>query len=271
MSQSLFALNEAASPSIFNFGSHAVRIIVRDGDPWFVAGDVASALGYRDAANAARNLKDHQRGTHNLSTPSGVQRVTIITESGLYKLVLRSRKPEAEEFSDWVTGEVLPSIRKTGSYSKVTTEETIAPLNTQAMAAPQSEPKQMRLDDAVRLDHAFHLASHAAAQVQRAVFNAVMAGEQPNALTSQWMLYFHTKSWGDKATDAYCNPLANDAICLGPDAYLANLERGDGHVLSTDQLAHMAEFATKKLASRVRQQASLAADRNQRLAKRLAA
>ena len=85
------------------------------------------------------------------------------------------------------------------------------------------------------------------------------------------MLYFHTKSWGDKATDAYCNPLANDAICLGPDAYLANLERGDGHVLSNDQLAHMAEFATKKLASRVRQQASLAADRNRRLAQRLAA
>lgn len=142
MSQSLFALNEAASPSIFNFGSHAVRIIVRDGDPWFVAGDVASALGYRDAANAARNLKDHQRGTHNLSTPSGVQRVTIITESGLYKLVLRSRKPEAEEFSDWVTGEVLPSIRKTGSYSKVTTEETIAPLNTQAMAAASKQANE---------------------------------------------------------------------------------------------------------------------------------
>lgn len=126
MSQSLLALNEAASPSIFNFGSHAVRIILRDGEPWFVASDVASALGYRDAANAARNLKDHQRGTHNLSTLGGVQKVTIITESGLYKLVLRSRKPEAEEFSDWVTGEVLPSIRKTGGYSKVA-DQTTAP------------------------------------------------------------------------------------------------------------------------------------------------
>lgn len=125
-----------------------------------------------------------------------------------------------------------------------------------AVAAPQTEPKQMRLDDAVRLDHAFHLASHAAAQVQRAVFNAVMAGEQPNALTSQWMLYFHTKSWGDKSTDAYCKPLANDAICLGPDAYLANLERGDGHALNIDQLARMAEFSIRKLAGRVRQQAA---------------
>lgn len=116
---------DALSPSVFAFHNHSVRIIVRDGEPWFVASDVATALGYRDASNAARHLKDQQKGTHNLSTLGGDQKVTVITESGLYKLVLRSRKPEAEEFSDWVTGEVLPTIRKTGRYEVPGKEMTV--------------------------------------------------------------------------------------------------------------------------------------------------
>ena len=111
-------LGTSAQITPFNFGTHAMRVVMRDGEPWFVASDVADALGYRDAANAGRILADHQKGTHSMSTPGGEQRVTIINESGLYRLVLRSRKPEAEKFSDWVTGEVLPSIRKTGSYGQ---------------------------------------------------------------------------------------------------------------------------------------------------------
>ena len=96
----------------FNFGAHAVRIVVRNGEPWFVASDVAEALGYRSPKDAAASLGDHQKGSGLVRTPGGEQRLTIINESGLYRLVLRSRKPEAEKFSDWVTGEVLPSIRK---------------------------------------------------------------------------------------------------------------------------------------------------------------
>ena len=107
-----------STPSVFNFGAHAVRIVVRNGEPWFVAADVAAALGYRDAQDAGRSLKPEQKGTQNVRTPGGDQRVTIINESGLYRLVLRSRKPAAEQFSDWVTGEVLPSIRKSGRYEK---------------------------------------------------------------------------------------------------------------------------------------------------------
>lgn len=114
-----------STPSVFNFGTHAVRIVVRDGEPWFVATDVAAALGYLTAKDAARNLSEHQKGGHILPTPGGEQRVTIINESGLYRLVLRSRKPEAEKFSDWVTGEVLPSIRKTGRYEKPGREMTV--------------------------------------------------------------------------------------------------------------------------------------------------
>jgi len=120
------------------------------------------------------------------------------------------------------------------------------------------EAPKPSLDDVARLDHAFHIASQAAAQVQRAVFKCVMEGKKPDALTDQWMLYFHKKSWGDKAVDAYCKPLAMDAICLTPDEYFANLERGDGHQLSDEQLIRMAETAFGKFAKHARRSASQA-------------
>lgn len=102
----------------FNFNNSEIRLIVRAGEPWFITADVARVLGYRDASNAGRVLDDDEKGTHIVSTPGGDQKVTVINESGLYALVLRSRKPEARKFAKWVTAEVLPSIRKTGKYER---------------------------------------------------------------------------------------------------------------------------------------------------------
>lgn len=93
-----------------------VRIIDLNGELWFVASDVASALDYRMASDMTRFLDDDEKGTHNLRTLSGSQDLTIINESGLYSAILKSRKPEAKKFKKWVTSEVLPSIRKTGKY-----------------------------------------------------------------------------------------------------------------------------------------------------------
>ena len=133
-----------STTSIFNFGNHAVRIIVRDDEPWFVAADVAAALGYRDAQDAGRSLKPEQKAdTQIVRTSSNgteqARRVTVINESGLYRLVLRSRKPEAEKFSDWVTGEVLPAIRKTGRYEKPGHEMTVNEM-VEKMTRQVSEP-----------------------------------------------------------------------------------------------------------------------------------
>ena len=100
----------------FSFKEKTIRTVLIDGEPWFVAVDVAVALGYRNAPDAARHLDDDEKGTQIVRTPGGSQKVTVINESGLYALVLRSRKPDARKFAKWVTGEVLPSIRKTGSY-----------------------------------------------------------------------------------------------------------------------------------------------------------
>ena len=101
---------------VFDFEDNAVRVVDIDGEPWFVAADVARVLDFRDAYNATRVLDDDEKGTHNVSTPSGDQEMNVINESGLYHLVLVSRKPEAKKFRKWVTAEVLPSIRKTGAY-----------------------------------------------------------------------------------------------------------------------------------------------------------
>ena len=106
----------------FNFNSNAVRVINQDGNAWFVASDVSDALGYRDASNMVRVLDDDESDTHTVSIRSenGVEQgrdVLIINESGLYHALFKSRKKEAVVFRKWVTSEVLPSIRKTGTYS----------------------------------------------------------------------------------------------------------------------------------------------------------
>lgn len=104
---------------IFNspeFG--AIRTIEKDGEPWFVGKDVAVALGYEKPTDAVRKHIDvEDRGISKMETPSGAQETTIINESGLYSLVLSSKLPTAKKFKRWVTSEVIPSIRKTGSYS----------------------------------------------------------------------------------------------------------------------------------------------------------
>lgn len=108
------------SQPVFNFGDSQVRLIVRDGEPWFVANDVCTALGY---ANTSKAIGDHldedERSTiTNSESRNGGGQLVIINESGLYALVLRSRKPEARKFAKWVTREVLPAIRKTGQYQQ---------------------------------------------------------------------------------------------------------------------------------------------------------
>lgn len=110
------SIPSSATPSSFSFpfGEHHVRAIVLADSPWFVASDVAAALGYRDAHNMIRNLDDDEKGTQIVSTLGGTQAAVVVSESGLYAAILRSRRPEARKFRKWVTGEVLPSIRKAG-------------------------------------------------------------------------------------------------------------------------------------------------------------
>ena len=105
--------------SVFNFNKNEVRTIVNDdGEIWFVASDVATVLGYRNAPDMVRNLDNDEVSTTQIvrSSSGGNPNITIINESGLYSATLKSRKPEAKQFKKWVTSDVLPSIRKNGGY-----------------------------------------------------------------------------------------------------------------------------------------------------------
>lgn len=104
--------------SVFNFEeSHPVRVILQNEEPWFIGNDVCAALCLGNPRSSLALLEEDEKGVHNMDTPSGQQEMTIINEPGLYSLVLRSRKPEAKKFKRWITHEVLPAIRRTGSYA----------------------------------------------------------------------------------------------------------------------------------------------------------
>lgn len=95
-----------------------VRTLAIDGEPWAAAIDVAKALGYKEPQKAIRTHVDPEdKGVSKMDTPGGNQDVVIINESGLYSLILSSKLPKARAFKRWVTSEVLPTLRKTGSYS----------------------------------------------------------------------------------------------------------------------------------------------------------
>ena len=94
-----------------------VRTVLIDGAVWFVGKDVAEALGYKDTVNALKSHVDEEdkRGWQ-IATPGGKQTVTIISESGLYSLVLSSKLPDAKKFKRWITSDVVPTVRTTGVY-----------------------------------------------------------------------------------------------------------------------------------------------------------
>ncbi len=101
----------------FEFEAHAVRVLERDGAPWFVAADVCRVLEIGNPRDALSRLDDDERDGVGIADAMGREQVTnLINESGLYALVLTSRKPAAKRFRKWVTAEVLPALRRTGRY-----------------------------------------------------------------------------------------------------------------------------------------------------------
>lgn len=93
-----------------------VRCVQKEGAPWWVLSDVCKVLGVSNARNVSARLDADEKGVHLVDTLKGNQKMTVINESGLYNVLLRSDKPEAKPFKRWVTHEVLPQIRQTGRY-----------------------------------------------------------------------------------------------------------------------------------------------------------
>ncbi|WP_418851850.1 phage antirepressor [Prevotella sp.] len=106
-----------ANIQVFEYQNNKVRTVDVDGEAWFVLKDVCEVLHLGTTAKVAERLDDDEKGMNQIHTPGGTQNVTVVNESGLYHVILRSDKPEAAPFRRWVTNDVLPTIRKTGSYN----------------------------------------------------------------------------------------------------------------------------------------------------------
>lgn len=124
-------------PQVFEskeFGSiRALRD--EDAEPWFVASDIAKALGYRMASDMTRRLDDDEKGTRSVGTPGGEQQMTVITEAGMYSAILGSKVEGAKRFKRWVTHEVLPALRRDGAYVASDGDEDDATLMARALLA----------------------------------------------------------------------------------------------------------------------------------------
>lgn len=119
-----------------------VRTTIKDGEPWFVAADVCRALEISDNRSATARLDDDEKGAVSIRTPGGYQGMTVISEPGLYALVLGSRKPEAKAFKRWITHEVIPSIRKSGGYIAGQSTMSDADLMAKALLVAQRQIEQ---------------------------------------------------------------------------------------------------------------------------------
>lgn len=126
---------------VFNYQDNEVRTVEINGEPWFVLKDVCAVLGIGNSRMVFDRLDSDEKGVSQIDTPGGLQNVNIVNESGLYNVLLRSDKPEAKPLRKWVTSEVLPSIRKTGSYA----QKPLSPVEMFAMQAQINLEQERRL------------------------------------------------------------------------------------------------------------------------------
>lgn len=140
-------MNEIQTFNNPEFGTvRAVR--VDDGEPLFVAKDVCAVLELKNPRSTLALLDEDEKGVHIVYTPGGEQQMTIVTEPGFYKLVMRSRKPEAKAFQRWVTHEVLPALRRDGGYMVARADETPEELMARALKAADATLARVRDENA---------------------------------------------------------------------------------------------------------------------------
>ncbi len=129
-----------------------IRTVTIDGEPWFVGRDVAEILGYSNPRDAlAKHVDDEDKGVAKCDTLGGIQDLTIINESGLYSLILSSKMPTAKRFKRWVTSEVLPQIRKTGSYQRRLTPEEM--MRIQLGMVDDHENRIQHIENTMTIDY----------------------------------------------------------------------------------------------------------------------
>lgn len=161
-----------------------LRVVMgEDGEPWFVARDVAQILELGNPRTSLALLDEDERGLHTVDTPGGKQEMSIVSEAGLYSLILRSRKPEAKPFKRWITHEVLPAIRKHGGYlTPAKLEEALTDPDTIIrLATALKKERDMRKIAETARDAAETMLEDAAPKAR--TYDAVMAPRKLELLT----------------------------------------------------------------------------------------
>jgi prophage antirepressor-like protein len=149
----------------FNFNGAAIRLVTDDhGEPWFIAKDVADLLDYADTDKAVRTHCKASK-TYPVEMAGQVRHVKVIPERDLYRLVMRSQMPAAEAFEEWVVGEVLPIIRKTGSYQRPMTQAEITAANANQLVEVERQQREHqvaleRIEQKVEHMERFHVWDH---------------------------------------------------------------------------------------------------------------
>lgn len=164
---------------IFKYENNDVRTVEMNGEPWFVLKDVCAVLGMDTSQlkKVADRLEDDEKGRTQITTPGGMQESWVISESGLYNVILRSDKPEAKPFRKWVTSEVLPSIRKTGSYTVPKLSKEMQALFLLDQRTVQQEQRITALENNMVVDYGQQHALRKA--VSRAVITALGGKDAP--------------------------------------------------------------------------------------------
>lgn len=187
----------------FAYADHEVRVITINGEPWFVLNDLCSVLDIANPRNASNRLAPDMKGVRRVDTPGGKQSLTVVSEAGMYEVVIRSDKPEAIAFRRWITSEVLPAIRKTGSYgtAPALTEDQIV---RQALAITHRDLEAAKAQLELAAPKAAYVDTFVADEDLRILRNVAKSlGIQELALRNalldhDWIYVEHTSRWSEK-------------------------------------------------------------------------
>lgn len=186
----------------FNFNDHQVRVISVAGEPWFVLADLCKVLAIRNVGDTASRLDSDVKGVANTDTPGGAQSVTTVSEAGMYEVVLLSRKPEARAFKKWITGTVLPEIRKTGSYG-VQRELTEQQIVFQALTILKTKNEELEAKveaDAPKVDYVDTFVADSDLRLLRNVAKSlnITEGElRADLIARKWIYAEHMTRWSE--------------------------------------------------------------------------
>jgi anti-repressor protein len=216
--------------ALFERDGWSVRTITIDNEPWFVASDICRELDLGNTSDVLRRIDDEDKGVSSIDTPGGRQDMRIVNESGLWTLVLGSRKPEAKAFKRWLTSEVIPTIRRTGSYGTPT--PLAMPTHSEALrgwATALDENTELRAVNAVLAPkaelHDALVGSDGDLSVREAAQALVRAGIE----TGQGRLFASLVSlnWLDKSKQPFQRQIERGVLVRKVTTYTDNL--GDVH------------------------------------------